>query len=184
MQIHTASAGGKLSHWDVYEHVQIKWMKTAKSLHSHKVSELRCLVHRWGLSTSDKLTLCISAEEFTPGICRKRNYFNIKLQLRHIIAALKNYCWTVVSYRPLLAYNPTTQCMSSVPHSQKSSRASATCRVTRLKCNRPFEPWSMESVDNSLCSLNFPSFPLPCNKQKKHCRYFQVPAFSAGTARA
>lgn len=102
-QIHTASAGGKLSHWDVYKHVQIKWMKTTKSPRSHKVSELRSLGHRWALSTSEKLQLCISAEEFTPGICRKRNYFNIKLQLRHIIAALKSYCWTVLSYRPLLA---------------------------------------------------------------------------------
>lgn len=44
--IHTASAGGKLSHWDVYEHVQIKWMKTTKSPHSHKVSEVRSSVHR------------------------------------------------------------------------------------------------------------------------------------------
>lgn len=45
-QIHTTSAEGKISHWDVYEHVQIKWMKTTKSPRSHKVSELRSLVHR------------------------------------------------------------------------------------------------------------------------------------------
>lgn len=46
MQIHITSAGGKLGHWDVYEHVQIKWMKTSKSLHCHKIFKLRSLVYR------------------------------------------------------------------------------------------------------------------------------------------
>lgn len=146
VQIHTASAGGKLSHGDVYERVRISWVKPTTSPHSHKVCELTSLVCRWALSTLENLQLCISAEGFTPGICRKRNHFNIKLQLRHIIAALKSYCWRVLSYRPLLAYNPTTQCFISVACSQKSHRASATHRVTRLKCDRPLEHWSMELV--------------------------------------
>lgn len=183
-QIHTTSAGGKLSHGDVYEHVLIQWVKPTTSPHSHKVCELRSLVCRWALSTSENLQLWISAEEFTPGICRKRNHFNIKLQLRRIMAALKSYCWKVLSYRPLLAYNPTTQCFSSVACSQKSHGASATCRVSSLKCDWPLEHWSMELVGNSLYFLNFPSFSLPCNKQKKHWRYPQLPAIFSGTARA
>lgn len=76
-------------------------------------------------------------------------------------------------------YLLVSQCIHSVPPAQESCTASTTSRVASLKCNQPFGPCSMESVGNNLCFLNSSS---PCNQQKKHCRCFQLPAVSAGTA--
>lgn len=172
MQIHTTSAGGKLGHWAVIEHVQIKWTKPVNLNTPIKYQSLD-LWYIDEIFQCQRCCNCAPRLSNLPQESAERGTVSISNYSQHTFtAALKSYCWTGLTYRPLLAYSPVTQCIHSVPWAQKSRRAPTTNRVASPKHNQPFEPWSIEVVGNKLCFLNFSS---PCSKQRKHCRYISQP---------